>query len=72
MKSFLRLVLEQCEITQAEAARELGWSYQRIGFLCSNKVAGFNFNELLHLKESLGISSSKMWSLIEENLRDKK
>jgi plasmid maintenance system antidote protein VapI len=68
MKSFLRLVLERLEIKQADAARLLGWSPQRVGYLCSEHVKGFPLDEIPHLKDKLGISKKTVVKLLDDYL----
>jgi predicted XRE-type DNA-binding protein len=71
-KSFLRLVLDHQKIKQIRAAELLGWSPQRVSYLCSEDAEGFPFNELVNLKEKLGISSKVMLKILKEFLFENK
>lgn len=63
-KTFVEIVISHVGGTQAQLARKLGWTPQRIGNLCSPECRGFPFRELWHLKEALNLSDAE-WLLIE-------
>tara|TARA_R110000868_G_scaffold265213_1_gene523995 strand:+ start:78 stop:299 length:222 start_codon:yes stop_codon:yes gene_type:complete len=67
-ESFLNFVLTDQGFKQKQAAGLLGWTQQRVSYLCSDKAEGFPFHELPHLREKLGISIKTMLKLIERHL----
>ena len=71
-KSFLSLVLEHCGKNKNQAAVALGWSPARVWYLCSDKAQGFPMNEIMNLKEKLGISKITMLKLLGEYLFNNK
>lgn len=67
-KSFLNLVLADQDLKQKDVVERLGWTQQRVSYLCSDRAEGFPFVELPKLKEKLGISTKTMLKLIEQHL----
>lgn len=67
-KSFLYLVLEYLRLNKNQAAVLLGWSPQRVGYLCSEHVKGFPLDEIPHLKDKLGISKKTVVKLLDDYL----
>lgn len=71
-KSFLQLVLDHKNIRQADAARLLSWSPQRVNYLCSKDAKGFPIDKIKHLSKRLGVCNLTMIELIERYLFNKK
>lgn len=67
-KSFLNLVLADQGLKQKDVVDRLGWTQQRVSYLCSDRAEGFPFVELANLKDKLGISTKSMLKLIEQHL----
>ena len=62
-KTFLSLLLEQSGVKQADLARKLGWSPQRVGYLCVTESAQFPFEQLWRVKDALQISNKELISI---------
>lgn len=63
-KTYLQVVLDHTNRTQAQASRRLGWSTGRVGYLCSPECAGFPFKSLWHLKAALNISDAEQMLIL--------
>lgn len=68
-KTYLEIVLEHIGISQAQLARLLGWSPQRVGYLCSPECKSFPFEELWFLKETLNLSDGEQVQICNEYFR---
>jgi len=71
-ESFLKLVLADQGFKQKDVVDRLGWTQQRVSYLCSDRAEGFPFVELPNLRLKLGISTKTMLKLIEQHLFDDK
>jgi len=65
-KTFLSILLEQTNVKQADLARKLGWSPQRVGYLCVTESAQFPFDQLWRVKDALQISNKDLIAIQAE------
>ena len=71
-QTFLQLMLSGTKVTQAELARRLGWTPQRVGYLVSSQCLGFPFEELWKVKTALNLTDSTMLRLLNDYFRSRR
>ena len=65
-RSFLKIALDQCGVTQAALARKLGWTEQRVCYLAGPQCKGFPLDKLWQLKQALGLSDADLLSVLTQ------